>query len=100
MWSPKDNVSQEQVELPGMEEEEKVLIDEETLEKTLAQNNALVKSEIEQVMKRKLANKVDNEALNDLEDNYSMNMDNLVKMVTKKYMEWTDIRRVMWNVDR
>ena len=100
MKSPKDNVSQEQIELPGMEEEVKVFVDEETLEKALAQSNALVKQEIEIVMKRKLATKVDNESLNDLEDNYSMNMDNLVKMVTKKYMERTDIRRIMRNMDR
>ena len=100
MKSPKENVSQEQIELPGMEEEVKVFVDEETLEKALAQSNALVKQEIEIVMKRKLATKVDNESLNDLEDNYSMNMDNLVKMVTKKYMERTDIRRIMRNMDR
>ena len=59
-----------------------------------------LKSEMQNHVTRAIKDKIDHNALDELEDSYSLSMDNLVKMIAKKYMERSELKRVLWNMDR
>lgn len=58
------------------------------------------KVEIEKIVKKLISSKVEAQALDDLEDQYSMNLDSLVKTFSAKYIEKDEVKRVMRNMDR
>lgn len=54
-----------------------------------------LKSEMQSHVTRAIKDKIDHDALDELEDSYSLSMDNLVKMIAKKYMERGELKRVL-----
>ena len=45
-------------------------------------------------------NKVDNQSLDELEFQYSNDLDQFVKTIAKKYAEKTDMKKLLKNIDR
>ena len=75
-------------------------IDEEQLKEQIKTQIEEFKIEIEKMVKKLVSTKVDSKALDELEDQYSINLDQLVKTFSAKYIEKDEVKRVLWNMDR